>query len=132
MNENHDDCINFAEQGRNLTGYYTARLDAKIADDGTVTIKDEDRKLFKKSSIIFDTVTNIPFCMDNNGNVTQLILGETESRNCSTMIYILENALELRDKATIDFKNKTIRVSRLIISVDNIVDRSIIEIIAGE
>ena len=126
MNENHNDCINFAEQARNIIECYTARLDAKIADDGTVTIKDEDRELFKKSSIIFDTVTNIPFCMDNNGNVTQLILDETESRNCSIIRYILENAPGLLDKAIIDFENKTIRIP-----FDDVVERTIIEITNG-
>ena len=126
MNKNHDDIINFAGQAGNITGYIVAVLDAKIADDGTVTIKDEDRKLFKKSSIIFDTVTNIPFCMDNNGNVTQLILDETESKNYSIIRYILENAPGLLDKAIIDFENKTIRIP-----FDDVVERTIIEITNG-
>ena len=127
MNKNHDDIINFAGQAGNITGYIVAVLDAKIEDDGTVTIKDEDRELFKKSSIIFDTVTNIPFCMDNNGNVTQLILDETESRNCSIIRYILENAPGLLDKAIIDFENKTIRIP-----FDDVVERTIIKITNGD
>lgn len=126
MNKNHDDIINFAGQAGNTTGYIVAALDVKIEDDGTVTIKDEDRELFKKSSIIFDTVTNIPFCMDNNGNVTQLITDELESRNCSIIRYILENAPGLLDKAIIDFENKTIRIP-----FDDVVERTIIEISNG-
>ena len=64
--------------------------------------------------------------MYNNGNVTQLILGETESKNCSIIRYILENAPGLLDKAIIDFENKTIRIP-----FDDVVERTIIEITNG-
>lgn len=126
MNKNHDDIINFAGQAGNITEYIVAILDVKIDDDGTVTIKDEDRELFKKSSVVVDAVTRIPFYMDDDGNIVPLMMCEPESRNCSIIRYIWENAPGLIDKAIIDFENKTIRIP-----FDDVVERTIIEIANG-